>query len=86
MSKSQARKYQLEVSLHNNSSFIYNESEIATEVKPGEDIGNAINRLIRVIHSVEHLVYTAKVVGIKFFKEEVAEFLNKNHIKYHMDI
>lgn len=80
--KSQSRKYQLDGALNNNRAFLRNENEIATLVMPGEDIGAAINRLIRAILAVEHLVYTIKGTALKTFKEEVTEFFDRNRVSY----
>lgn len=83
--KSNTRKINLDIALNKNSSFIYNNNEIATYINPNEDIGSAINRLIRAITSIQHLVYTIKEVPFRTFKDDVADFFIKNQVGYKSD-
>ncbi|HBX22617.1 MAG TPA: DUF1828 domain-containing protein [Desulfotomaculum sp.] len=79
--KSNIRRNNLELSLHKNNAFLYNQNEIAVRVDKGEDFGNAMNRLIRAITSIQHLIYTIKEVPFRTFKDEVADLFFKNKVE-----
>lgn len=83
--KSNARKYNLDIILNKNETFIYQQNEIAVYVKNKNDLGLAINRLIRSITSIQHFVYTIKEMSVRTFKEEVAEMLFRNKVEYRQD-
>jgi hypothetical protein len=78
------RKYYIDTALNINGAFVMN-GEIAISVKPEEDIGSAINRLIRAINAIQYLTYTIRGQATRTFKEEVASFMKEKGLKYTED-
>lgn len=83
--KSELRKYHFDTALNNNGAFLYEGNQIAVEVGFNEDIGLALNRLIRAVNSIQYLIYTIKEPGIRTFKEEVAAVFTSRQIAYTSD-
>lgn len=83
--KSNTRKNIFETSLNKNGAFLYKNSEIAVYVNNSDGFGNAINRLVRTITSMQHMVYTIKEIPFRTFKDEVANLFIKNKIECRSD-
>lgn len=59
------RKRLITMILKNNEAFLHNESEITVVANYNEGFGNAVQRLLRAINSIQYLVYTLKPSGKK---------------------
>lgn len=82
--KSTARQYLLNTALNTNRAYLL-DNEIAVNVAPDRDPGEALMRLIRAITSIQHLAYTIRGASVQLFKEQVADYLKENQIPFTPD-
>lgn len=59
--------------------------ELGVELTDDDDIGFAISRLLRAINAVQYLIYTTRPGGIRYFKENVADYFTQNKIPFELD-
>lgn len=70
--------------LSNGVSFL-NDIELSIEIKSTEEIGPAVSRLIRAITGLQYLIYTTRPGGIRYFRENVANYFTSKRINFEAD-